>query len=101
MVDSRLILLFLVGVLVFVAPTVRRHREAEQRKQCVSHQKNYGTALEMYSTDFLGRYPTSPRLLTPSYLRELPRCPTNESDYYVVTASNPDLYTIICRGYHP
>ncbi len=99
--NSRVLLLFLLAVMVFAAPHLRRKHEADQLQQCKSNQKNYGNALEMYSTDFAGRYPTGPTLLTPSYLHELPRCPTNESDYYVVTASNPDLYTVICRGYHP
>lgn len=98
---SRILFLVLLAAMVVVAPNLRRRHEAKQLTQCKSNQKNYGTALEMYSTDFAGRYPTGPNLLTPNYLKTLPHCPTNESDYYVVTASNPDLYTIICRGYHP
>lgn len=101
MVNSRILLLFVLIVMIVIAPNLRRKREADQREQCMSNQKNYGTALEMYSTDFAGRYPTEPGLLTPNYLKTLPQCPTNESHYYCVTASNPDLYTIICRGYHP
>lgn len=42
---------------------------------CKSYLKNYGTALEMYSTDHEGCYPDELAQLTPEYLRELPLCP--------------------------
>jgi len=66
---------------------------------CKSNLKNIGTALEMYSTDFEGRYPTSSLLLTPRYLKTIPTCPTVGSVTYVFTmASKPDAYTVVCAG---
>jgi hypothetical protein len=68
---------------------------------CESNEKNCGTALEMYSTDFGGRYPASMSLLTPKYLKVIPTCPAASSDTYsssYVVASGPDAYTFVCRG---
>ncbi len=42
---------------------------------CKSNLKNLATALEMYSTDYHGRYAPRLELLTPNYLRTLPTCP--------------------------
>ncbi len=67
---------------------------------CMSNLKNIGTALEMYSTDFEGRYPTSSAPLAPDYLKEIPRCPANPDGYSFQMASNPDLYTVVCGGHH-
>lgn len=66
---------------------------------CKSNLKNLGTALEMYSTDNAGRYPSGFALLTPNYLKTIPTCPTVGSvTYRYVSASEPDAYTIVCGG---
>ena len=66
---------------------------------CKSNLKNLGTALEMYSTDFAGRHPTTSTLLTPRYLKTMPTCPTVGSVTYVFAmASEPDNFTIVCSG---
>ena len=98
---GRVGLVLLTLCLLVGAPLARREQERRQRNDCQRQLREYGTALEMYSTDFAGRYPVSAGSLVPGYLPELPRCPTNNSTYAVATASNPDLYTLICRGYHP
>jgi len=71
---------------------------------CEFNLKNIGTALEMYSTDNSGRYPTALSQLTPNYLRIIPTCPQAHRNTYsqaFVSASNPDAYTVICQGsYH-
>ncbi len=70
---------------------------------CKSNLKNIGTAMEMYSCDNKGRYPTSLFLLTPNYLRVLPTCPAagfdTYSQGYKVTVV-PDCYTVMCTGHH-
>lgn len=45
---------------------------------CKSNIKNIGTALEMYATDYSGKYPPAEPgldLLAPNYLRAIPSCP--------------------------
>jgi len=81
---------------VFARP---RHGCGGQLTACKSNLKNIGTALEMYSTDFAGRYPTSSTLLTPNYLKTIPTCASVGSCTYVFQmGSSPDLYTVICGG---
>ena len=74
-----------------------------QLTACKSNLKNIGTALEMYSTDNSGRFPTALSQLTPNYLRRIPTCPSATADTYSMTfqsASNPDAYTVMCTGAH-
>jgi len=69
--------------------------------QCKSNCKNIGTALEMYSTDNAGHYPTSLDQLTPDYLRFIPTCPSAGEDTYSKTyksGQNPDRYEFHCSG---
>ncbi len=75
----------------------------EQLRNCKTNLKNLATAYEMYSTDFYGRYPSSPGQLTPNYLRVLPACPTNDQAYRIEStgATPPDAYTMWCQGSHP
>lgn len=70
---------------------------------CKSNLKNIGTALEMYSTDHSGRFPTQLSELVPDYLRAIPTCPAAQSDTYAAgfqSASVPDAYTVVCGGHH-
>lgn len=78
-----------IGVLGFVAlalailiPRMIRPKNYGQLTACKSNLKNIGTGLEMYSTDYGGRYPTSLAQLTPNYLKTLPQCPTAGRDTY-------------------
>jgi len=84
-----------------MVPNFVRARSQGQLTACKSNLKNIGTALEMYSTDFEGRYPEALGTLTPDYLKYIPTCPSVGSVTYVgVTASEPDLYTVICSGHN-
>lgn len=71
----------------------------KQLTQCSSNLKNQGTAMEMYSTDYSGRYPTSLQDLTPNYLRAVMTCPTGGS-YSMTSDVEPDVYRITCNGDH-
>lgn len=66
------------------------------RAECGKNQGQIAGALVQYAKSHQGHYPTSA-----GQLGEIPRCPTNNSEYYVATASNPDLFTIVCQGVHP
>lgn len=63
--------------------------------RCTSNLRVIGTALEMYSTDWSGRYPLEQALLTPNYLKAIPTCPTGQP-YLYLSQSVPDSYTIGC-----
>lgn len=72
-----------------------------QLTHCKSNLKHIATALDMFVVDH-GRPPENLAQLTPTYLRQLPKCPTSDSsdDYsqtYKVQGKN---YTIGCRADH-
>lgn len=73
---------------------------------CKSNLKNIGTAMEMYSTDFSGKYPSSLDLLTPKYLKTIPECDAaGKVTYRLYTGDGPmntagfqDYYYVECGG---
>lgn len=80
---------------------VVRHRAQDRLMACKSNLKGIGTALEMYSTDWSGRYPTDIHLLTPIYLKTIPTGPSADRQTYISgfqSASGPDVYTLYCGG---
>jgi hypothetical protein len=79
---------------------------------CKSNLKNLGTAMEMYSTDWYGKYPTNTGLLTPNYLKTIPECPSAGEDTYSASLKTGpdapgneetgfnDYYLFYCQGHH-
>jgi serine/threonine-protein kinase len=68
---------------------------------CKSNLKNMGTAMEMYSSDNLGRYPPALPYITPNYLKTLPTCPAaRKMSYSYTRTTHPDCYTVWCDGYY-
>ena len=70
---------------------------------CRSNLKNVGTALEMYATDNIGRYPPSLSYLTTDYLKQLPTCPAAGYDTYsggYMSRITPDSYVVYCSGHN-
>jgi hypothetical protein len=91
--------------------TLESSRAKGQLTACKSNLKNIGTALEMYSTDFSGKYPPAEdgkgfNMLVPNYLREIPACPAAGSVTYVYQGSKfelnvpkyTDYYFFQCTG---
>lgn len=82
-------------------PNFARARAQGRLTECKSQLKNVGTAIEMYSTDWSGRYPRDIALITPKYLKTIPTCPAARRDTYRASYqshSAPDNYTIFCSG---
>ncbi|MCA9780995.1 MAG: hypothetical protein KC800_29955, partial [Candidatus Eremiobacteraeota bacterium] len=67
---------------------------------CKSNLKNIGTAMEMYSTDWGGRYPDEMAMLTPNYLRTIPECPAADMDTYSATLQTGPEARGNTQGYH-
>ena len=94
-----------VGFLAIM--TMRGHRSGGSLTACKSNLKNIGTAMEMYSTDWSGKYPEDINMLTPNYLKTIPECPTaNEITYTLQTGESAayndqgfkDYYFLQCEG---
>ncbi len=96
---AAMICFLLSGVL---APNFLRARQQGCLSPCKSNLKNIGTTMEMYSSDYEGRYPPNLAAITPNYMRTLPTCSSaGRMSYRYVYTTSPDIYTIWCHGaYH-
>jgi type II secretory pathway pseudopilin PulG len=108
---STLGVLCFIGVLALlgsiVIPNFMRAQARNGGTACRSNLKNIGTAFEMYSTDWSGKYPTALSQLTPNYLKTIPECPSAGLITYTVqtglnatynTEGFVDYYFIQCEG---
>lgn len=68
---------------------------------CCSNLGSLGTALEIYSTDWSGRYPQRLQDLVPGTVAALPTCPAAGRDTYSASyarGERPDRYALYCEG---
>lgn len=107
LLPSIFVLVLFVGVGLVIMPNFIGCRSPGQLTACKSNLKNLGTGLEMYSSDFAGRYPRSLHLLTPNYLKTLPHCPAAGLNTYRLTLGPKapgntrgfsDYYLLECTG---
>jgi type II secretory pathway pseudopilin PulG len=96
-----------MGLAALLVPNFIRARSQGSMTACKSNLKNIGTAFEMYSTDWSGKYPTALSKLTPNYLKTIPECPpAGKVTYTIQTGVNAaynstgfeDYYFIQCEG---
>jgi hypothetical protein len=101
-----LVVALVVWTLSAMPLMVPRHRSGTLTA-CKSNLKNLGTAMEMYSVDWSGRYPPTMELLTPNYLKTIPECPAaSKVTYYLETGPEgrgntekfEDYYFFMCQG---
>jgi hypothetical protein len=71
-----------VGALTLPWLLIRPARPMGGMTNCKSNLKNLGTAMEMYTTDWEGRYPSTLGQLTPNYLKTIPECQAVERMTY-------------------
>lgn len=103
-----MIVIAIIAILASIlVPNFVKARAQGQLTACKSNLKNIGTAMEMYSADHNGRYPTTKQDIlgdanNPGYMKVIPTCPlTPNVAYTCKTASNPDYYYLICsQGKH-
>lgn len=90
-----------LSFLLIIQPIFFQSSHRDTITGCKSNLKNIATALEMYSTDFEGRFPRTLEVLTPEYLQAIPSCPGARADTYsngFHSGSSPDFYEIWCEG---
>ena len=102
LIELMIVIAIIAILAAILVPNFLRARAQGQFTQCQSNCKNMGTALEMYSTDNSGHYPSALTGLTPDYLRIIPTC-ASAGDNSVYTSSFtsakvPDAYTFYCSG---
>ena len=105
-------ILFVLAAVIVPNFIIARIRGGGSISACKSNLKNLGTAFEMYSTDWSGKYPPIGRereLLAPNYLKTIPECPSSGTDSYTISSdpSGPyntegftDYYYIQCTTAH-
>lgn len=101
LIELMIVIAIIAILAAILVPNFIRARAQGQFTACKSNLKNIGTALEMYSTDAGGRFPTNIIRLTPNYLKTIPTCASSGTRSYTsgyTAASNPDAYTVVCAG---
>lgn len=106
LIELMIVIAIIAILAAILVPNFIRARAQGQLTACKSNLKNIGTAMEMYSTDWSGKYPAGAALtsLTPNYLKTLPKCPAANSMTYVSNTSTgntkgyKDYYYVSCNG---
>ncbi len=98
---------FIVGTAAVGVPNFAKAKAQGQLTACKSNLKNIATALEMWSTDNSGEYPSSLAQVVPDYLRTIPLCPAADADTYSQTYRlikskeyGYTYYEVYCQGHH-
>ncbi len=108
LIELMIVIAIIAILAAILVPNFIRARAQGQLTACKSNLKNMGTAMEMYSTDWSGKYPTNGKVsLTPNYLKTIPECPAAGTDTYIMisgagatynTQSYQDYYFVSCNG---
>ncbi|MGV8125392.1 MAG: protein kinase [Candidatus Xenobiia bacterium LiM19] len=96
-------LLLLMIPAMILSPAFKGTEDRQKLDRCRENLKAISTAVEAYARDQGGSYPSSLKLLSPDYLKEIPICPSAGKDTYSETyeSGGADNYTFYCRGsYH-
>jgi general secretion pathway protein G len=110
LIELMIVIAIIAILAAILVPNFIRARAQGQLTACKSNLKNIGTAMEMYSTDWAGSYPTNSgdmNELTPNYLKTIPECPAAGSNSYTVlysaaynSPSFSDYYFLNCNTNH-
>ncbi len=102
--DLAIIMVIVTVFTLMVAPQFYRSRHSiGYLAACESNLKNIATGLEMYATDYDGKYPPSLSYLTAkltpaggAYIKAMPKCPAVNTAYGYKVAENPPAFTLWC-----
>ena len=99
LIELMIVIAIIAILAAILVPNFIRARAQGQLTACKSNLKNIGTAMEMYSTDWAGHYPTAGgptmTLLTPNYLKIIPLCPAAGSMTYSATYGTGAAYNTV------
>lgn len=108
LIELMIVIAIIAILAAILVPNFLKARAQGQLTACKSNLKNMATALEMYASDFGGRYPntgTLAQLTAGNYLKTIPTCPAAGKDTYTTSGSGvftsittPDSFTMMCVG---
>lgn len=105
LIELMIVIAIIAILAAILVPNFLKARAQGQLTACKSNCKNIATALEMYSSDNGGRYPTTgqlgAKLTGGSYLKLVPTCPAAGTDTYSTPYSStqtPDSFSFYCNG---
>ena len=105
LIELMIVIAIIAILAAILVPNFLKARAQGQLTACKSNCKNIATALEMYSSDNGGRYPTPTNLTSKltggNYLKLIPTCPAAGSDTYSPAFSSvqtPDSFSFYCDG---
>lgn len=105
LIELMIVIAIIAILAAILVPNFLKARAQGQLTACKSNCKNIATALEMYSSDNGGRYPTQGsfvNLLTGgNYLKLIPTCPAAGSSTYTgafTSTQTPDSFSFYCTG---
>lgn len=108
LIELMIVIAIIAILAAILVPNFLKARAQGQLTACKSNLKNMATALEMYASDFGGRYPntsTLAQLTSGNYLKTIPTCPAAGKDTYTTSGSGvftsittPDSFTMMCVG---
>jgi prepilin-type N-terminal cleavage/methylation domain-containing protein len=105
LIELMIVIAIIAILAAILVPNFLRARAQGQLTACQSNVKNIGTALEMYSVDYGGRYPTAigtgaaVNAAFKSYMAKIPECPASggTDDYGYQQYTNPHGYVTWCK----
>lgn len=113
-----LVIVVVVAIGAGLAGWWKQKTDRDNLTRCKSNLKILATAIEMYTSDNMGRSPLDlvkgpgsgpttplrlPQAVVPKYLTVIPTCRAAGTDTYTGSAwgaCGPDAYTIVCGGHH-
>lgn len=105
LIELMIVIAIIAILAAILVPNFLKARAQGQLTACKSNCKNIATALEMYSSDNGGRYPSSgsfeAKLTSGNYLKLIPTCPAAGTNTYSAAFSSvqtPDSFSFYCSG---
>jgi len=93
------LLLLMIPALI-LSPAFKGTEDRKKLDRCRDNLKAIAAAVEAYARDHGGNYPGSLKMLSPNYLKDIPKCPSAGKDTYSETyeTGGANNYTFCCRG---
>jgi general secretion pathway protein G len=102
LIELMIVIAILAILLLALLPNYVRAKSRSRLNGCEANLRTMATACEMYAYDNNRNYSPLLTSLTPNYLRSIQKCPSaGDNTNYIsgyTTASNPDAYTLTCKG---